>query len=93
MAAETPPQYSRPPSPSPSAFDGFEVRARLLLKLPTMPASVIAERRGWARSPSWFRKRVAVLRPEHRPKNETDRLEHGLGDQGQCDLWFPQVKI
>lgn len=92
LAAEAPPGYSRPTAPS--TFDAFEGRVReLLTAFPTMPATVLAERVGWTGSPSWFRKRVALLRPEHAPKDPADRLEHRPGDQAQCDLWFPPVKI
>ena len=58
-----------------------------------MPASVIAERVGWAGSASWFRKRVALLRPEYAPRDPADRLPHLPGDQAQCDLWFPPARI
>lgn len=58
-----------------------------------MPATVLAERVGWAGSPSWFRKRVALLRPELAPKDPADRLSYSPGDQVQCDLWFPPVVI
>ena len=92
LAAEAPPTYSRPPSLS--AFDAFEPRVRALLgEFPSMPATVIAERVGWSGSPSWFRKRVAVLRPEFAPRDPADRLEHLPGDQAQCDLWFPPAGI
>lgn len=78
----------------PSSFDAFEARVRVLLaEFPTMPATVLAERIGWDGSPSWFRKRVALLRPEYAPKDPVDRLEHLPGDQAQCDLWFPPAPI
>ncbi len=67
IAAEAPPTYSRPPAPS--AFDTFEPRVRALLaSFPTMPSSVLAERVGWEGSESWFRKRVALLRPSMRQR-------------------------
>ena len=92
LAAEGPPRFSR--SPAPSAFDVFEARVRALLaQFPSMPASVIAERVGWVGSASWFRKRVALLRPEYAPKDPADRLEHRPGDQAQCDLWFPPAPV
>jgi hypothetical protein len=92
LAADAPPTYARPPAPS--AFDVFEARVRsLLAEFPSMPATVIAERTGWTGSPSWFRKRVAVLRPEFAPRDPADRLEHRPGDQGQCDLWFPPARV
>ncbi len=58
-----------------------------------MPATVIAERVGWDGSPSWFRKQVACLRVDYAPRDPADRVEYRPGDQAQCDLWFPPVKI
>ena len=40
--------------------------AALLAEFPEMPATVIAERVGWAGSISWFRENVARLRPKFR---------------------------
>lgn len=92
LASTTPPGYQR--RPGASAFDSFEAEVRLLLvSFPQMPASVIAERVGWTGSPSWFRKRVALVRPELVPKDPADRLQHSPGDQVQCDLWFPPAPI
>ena len=92
LASDGPPAYAR--RPVPSAFDAFEPRVRVLLaEFPLMPATVLAERVGWAGSPSWFRKRVALLRPELTPKDPADRLSYSPGDQVQCDLWFPPVVI
>ena len=92
LASEVPPTYSRPTGVS--AFDGFEPAVRALLgEFPSMPASVLAERVGWMGSPSWFRKRVALLRPEYAPRDPADRLKHRAGDQAQCDLWFPPVRV
>ena len=92
LRAEAPPKYSRPPRPS--GFDAYEPRVRALLgQFPTMPASVVAERVEWTGSASWFRKRVAVLRPEYLPKDPADRLQYRPGDQAQCDLWFPPTSI
>ena len=92
LASEGPPTYVR--GPVPSAFDAFEPRVRgLLAEFPQMPATVLAERVGWTGSPSWFRKRVALLRPELAPKDPADRLQYSPGDQVQCDLWFPPAAI
>jgi transposase len=92
VAAQLPPQYVRPPVVS--RFDAYEPRVRELLKdFPAMPATVIAERVGWDGSASWFRKQVAGLRVEYAPRDPADRLEYRPGDQAQCDLWFPPVKI
>lgn len=92
LSAQAPPRYARPLAPS--GFDPFEARVRSLLgEFPSMPASVLAERVGWAGSASWFRKRVALLRPEYAPKDPAGRLEHPPGVQAQCDLWFPPVAV
>jgi transposase len=90
--SSSPPKYSRVSGPS--AFDPFEPQVRALLEqFPTMPATVIAERVGWPGSQSWFRKKVAVLRVEYAPKDPADRLAYRPGDQAQCDLWFPPVRV
>ena len=92
VAAAGPPRYERPPRSS--AFDGFEPDVRrLLAATPSMPATVLAQRVGWSGSPSWFRKRVALIRPEYAPRDPADRIVYRAGDQAQCDLWFPPVQI
>jgi len=92
ISLQSPPRYFR--RPVPSAFDAFETQVRVLLvEFPLMPATVLAERVGWEGSPSWFRKRVALLRPELAPKDPADRLLYSPGDQVQCDLWFPPAVI
>ncbi len=92
VAAQRPPQYVRPPVVS--RFDAYEPRVRELLKdFPTMPATVISQRVGWDGSASWFRKQVAGLRVDYAPRDPADRIEYRPGDQAQCDLWFPPVKI
>lgn len=92
LSSGAPPTYVR--GPVPSAFDAFEPRVRVLLaEFPLMPATVLSERVGWEGSPSWFRKRVAGLRPELAPKDPADRLSYSPGDQVQCDLWFPPAAI
>jgi hypothetical protein len=42
---------------------------------------------------SWFRQRVAEIRPEYARADPADRLEHRPGRVVQCDLWFPPTKI
>jgi transcriptional regulator with XRE-family HTH domain len=92
LASPTPRTYSRPPGPS--EFDDVKYWVvELLREFPDMPATVLAERVGWAGSDSWFRKRVADLRPETRPVDPADRLTYQPGDQMQCDVWFPPAKI
>jgi len=77
-----------------SAFDDVEGEVRGLLKeFPMMAATVLAERVDWQGSPSWFRKKIAELRPEFGPTDPADRIMYSAGDQAQCDLWFPETTI
>ena len=58
LAAEAPPKYVR--KPAGSAVDAFEAGIREQLQaVPTMPATVIAERVGWDRGMTVFKERVA----------------------------------
>jgi hypothetical protein len=92
LASEGPPTYQR--AAVESAISPAEPRIRALLSVcPQMPATVIAERIGWSGSMSWFRERVAVIRPEYAPADPADRLEHRPGRVVQCDLWFPPAEI
>ena len=92
LASDRPPNYERPAVPT--AFTPFEPLVRqILATTPDMPATVIAERVGWAGSITWFRDNVRRLRLEHRPIDPSDRLTWLPGDAGQCDLWFPPRKI
>ena len=66
MESESPPRYSRPAVVT--AFTSFEGRVRaILVEHLEMPATVLAERVGWAGWITWFRDNVRRLRPEHRP--------------------------
>ncbi len=92
LAAERPPKYER--AAAPTSFDPFETRVLALLRdHPLMPVTVIAERVGWPGGASTLRRHVSRLRPLLAPVDPADRLSYSLGDQGQCDLWFPAVKI
>lgn len=92
IAAADPPEYSR--APAPTSFDRFEQQVRqLLARTPSMPATVLAERVGWEGSASWFRERVAAIRPDYSSTDPADRIVYHPGDQVQCDLWFPEPKI
>jgi hypothetical protein len=92
VASGGPPTYQRVRGSS--SFDVLESTIRgLLSQFPTMPASVLAQRVGWSGSPSWFRKKIALLRPEYAPADPADRISYVPGDQGQCDLWFPPVRV
>ena len=90
--SDSPPKYER--TPGPTSFTMFEPRVReLLAETPDMPATVLAERVGWAGSIRWFRDNVKRLRPEQRRIDPADRLVWEPGDAAQCDLWFPPRKI
>jgi len=92
VRSDAPPRYER--SPGPTSFTVFEPAVRALLEdVPDMPATVLAERVGWAGSIRWFSDNVRRLRPEHRPIDPADRLIWAPGDAAQCDLWFPPRKI
>ena len=92
VSAEGPPTYVR--SPQESGIKAVEPAIRaLLLENPRMPATVLAERVGWSGSPAWFRENVARIRPEYAPADPADGISCDPGDQAQCDLWFPDVRI
>jgi transposase len=74
--------------------DPVEPAIRELLQAwPTMPATVIAERIGWDRSIRVLRDRVAELRPVYLPPDPASRTNYVAGEIGQCDLWFPPIKL
>jgi hypothetical protein len=90
--SDSPPRYVR--SPGPTSFTEYEPHVRaLLVEVPDMPATVLAERVGWTGSIRWFSENVKRLRPEHRPVDPADRITWAAGDAAQCDLWFPPRKI
>jgi transposase len=92
IASDKPPKYERPDRPS--GMRDLEPRLRqLLAEYPKMPATVVTERVKWTGSITWLRETVARLRPEYAPDDPADRLQYHAGDQTQCDLWFPPVKI
>lgn len=64
LAAEGPPRYVR--APAGSAVDAFDPRIREQLQaVPTMPATVTAERVGWTRGMTVFKARVAESKNHH----------------------------
>jgi transposase len=89
LGSDGPPRYERAPVAT-SAWAQIEPAVRAMLsQYPTMPATVIAERVGWAGGHSWFGENVARIRPEYVPADPCDRLVHLSGEQVQCDLWLP----
>jgi transposase len=92
LASEGPPKYVR--KPAGSAVDAFEDAIRAQLKdVPTMPATVIAERVGWTRGITVFKERVLELRPAYLPPDPAGRTTYEAGDIAQCDLWFPPTTV
>ena len=92
LASDGPPKYER--KPDGSAVDAFEQAIReQLLVVPTMPATVIAERVGWTRGMTVFKERVRELRPAYLPPDPTSRTTYAAGEIAQCDLWFPPIQL
>jgi transposase len=92
LASDAPPRYER--RPAGSSVDALEPRIRELLQAyPTMPATVIAERIGWARGLTVLRDRVRELRPAYLPADPASRTAYEPGEVAQCDFWFPPVTV
>jgi transposase len=92
LRSDGPPRYARPLRGS--LVDAVEPRIRELLQaVPTMPATVIAERIGWQHSVRILRDRVAELRPVYLPPDPASRTSYEAGDVAQCDLWFPPIQL
>ena len=92
IGSDEPPRYVRPPAGS--AVDVFEPRIReLLAEVPTMPATVIAERIGWTRGITVLKQRVAELRPAYLPPDPASRTTYDAGEIAQCDFWFPPIQL
>ena len=92
VASDAPPRYQR--KPAGSAVDAFEPAIRELLRdVPTMPATVIAERIGWTRGMTVLKQRVRELRPAYLPPDPASRTQYVAGEVAQCDLWFPPIRL
>ena len=92
LAADVPPKYRR--AAAGSSVDGFEPAIRELLKeFPTMPATVIAERVGWARGMTVLTARVRELRPVYLPPDPASRTAYLAGEIAQNDFWFPDIRL
>ncbi|MDF1527474.1 MAG: helix-turn-helix domain-containing protein, partial [bacterium] len=92
LRSETPPKYER--TPQGSIVDTVEPEIRVLLRdTPDMPATVIAERIGWARGMTVLRDRIAELRPLFLPPDPSQRTWYRPGELAQWDLWLPDVEI
>jgi transposase len=92
LRLEGPPRYKR--AAKGSIVDAVEPRVlELLREFPAMPATVIAERIGWAYSVRVLRDRVAELRPLFVPPDPCQRTYYFPGELAQFDLWQPDVEI
>ncbi len=92
LRSERPPTYRRLARGSLADTAEPAVRA-LLAEFPRMPATVIAERVGWAHSMTTLKDRLRQIRPEYLGVDPVDRIVYEPGEITQCDLWFPEVKI
>lgn len=92
VGSDGPPKYERPRGPS--IVDPFEPAIRELLRAyPTMPATVIAERIGWAHGITVLKARVGQLRPAYLPPDPASRTAYQPGELVQCDFWFPDIEL
>ena len=92
LESEKPPKYGRPRVET--SFDPFRAQVMGVLRdYPQMRVTVLAQRIGWPTSITNLRRHVRLVRPFLAPVDPADRLEYTAGDQCQCDLWFPPVKI
>ncbi len=92
LASDAPPKYVRPPKGS--IADSVEPRIRELLAVyPRMPATVIAERIGWARSIRVLSGRVAQLRPVYLPRTRTAAPATWPGRSASMISGFPDIEL
>jgi transposase len=92
LASDNPPKYVRVTAGS--VADGFEPRIReLLAAVPSMPATVIAERIGWPYSVRTLSGKVAEWRPAYLPPDPASRTAYAAGELAQCDFWFPDITV
>jgi transposase len=92
LTSDRPPRYVR--ASRPTLADGVEAQVRAVLaEFPRMPATVIAQRIGWAHSLTTLKDRVRAIRPEYVGIDPVDRVVYQPGEIAQCDLWFPAPSI
>src|SRR4051812_50230694 len=88
LRSDGPPKYER--AERGSVVDDVEPRIRELLQaVPTMPATVIAERIGWDRSIRGLRGRGGGLRPGYLPPGPAPPTAHGAGGSSPVGPWVP----
>ena len=92
LSSDRPPKYER--APRPKLADGVEAQVRaLLVEFPRMPATVIAQRIGWAYSMTTLKDMLRRVRPEYVGIDPVDRVVYQPGEVTQCDLWFPETPV
>jgi transposase len=92
LASAGPPKYER--TSAGSMVDEVEPRIRELLQaVPTMPATVIAERIGWTHGMTVLTARVRELRPVYLPADPASRTSYVAGEIAQNDFWFPDIEL
>jgi transposase len=92
LSSDRPPKYER--APQPRLADEVEAQVRaLLVEFPRMPATVIAQRIGWAHSMTTLKDLLRRVRPEYVGIDPVDRVVYQPGEVTQCDLWFPETPI
>ena len=92
LATDAPPRYER--AAVGSVVDEVEPRIReLLADVPTMPATVIAERIGWTHGMTVLTARVRELRPVYLPADPSSRTLYVAGEIAQNDFWFPDIEL
>jgi hypothetical protein len=92
LASDRPPKYERVRRGS--VADAYEPQVRaLLVKWPTMPGPVIAQKIGWPYSEGPLKKLLARIRPEYVGIDPADRTVYEPGQIAQCDLWFPETPV
>jgi transposase len=92
LASDGPPRYERVSAGS--IVDEVEPRIRELLRaVPTMPATVIAERIGWMSGMTVLTARVRELRPVYLPPDPSSRTSYVAGEVAQNDFWFPDIEL
>jgi transposase len=92
LSSDRPPKYAR--ASQPRLADGVEAQVRaLLVEFPRMPATVIAQRIGWAHSLTTLKDMLRRIRPEYVGIDPVDRVVYQPGEVAQCDLWFPETPV
>jgi transposase len=92
LSSDRPPKYER--ARGPKLADGVEAQVRaLLVEFPRMPATVIAQRIGWAYSMTTLKDMLRRVRPEYVGIDPVDRVVYRPGEVTQCDLLIHEPSV